>query len=158
MRNESSTRGSALSTGWAELSVRQIAEAGTAKPKIYRHFTDKSICSEGYRDATCVFMLAGRDASRHSTATDSATGYLWRREYVNLRVDRTPTCCGVFTFRAARQSSQATARTLNEGRGPRWPWPRCSTTKLRETEFESSALELAAMRRSDRPHRQPSGG
>lgn len=49
-----------------ELSVRQIAEeAGTAKPKIYRHFTDKSDLLEAI-GCDCV-TCCGRRSSRRST-------------------------------------------------------------------------------------------
>lgn len=74
-----------------ELSVRQIAEeAGTAKPKIYRHFTDKSDLLEAIgmrlRDMLWAAIFPSLDL-----ATDSAREVIRRsvEEYVNL-VDQHP--------------------------------------------------------------------
>lgn len=113
-----------------ELSVRQIAEeAGTAKPKIYRHFTDKSDLLEAIgmrlRDMLWAAIFPSLDL-----ATDSAREVIRRsvEEYVNL-VDQHPNVLRVFSFRAARQSSprRRYAPSTKAGRS-RWPWPRCSTT------------------------------
>ena len=80
-----------------ELSVREIAEeAGTAKPKIYRHFTDKSdlflAIGERLRD-----MLWGAIFPSIDLATDSAREVIRRsvEEYVNL-VDKHPNVVRVF--------------------------------------------------------------
>src|ERR1700730_17413613 len=69
-----------------ELSVREIAEeAGTAKPKIYRHFTDKSdlflAIADRLRD-----MLWGAISPSITLATDSARQVIQRavEEFVSL--------------------------------------------------------------------------
>src|ERR1700758_34994 len=54
-----------------ELSLREIAEeAGTAKPKIYRHFTDKSdlfqAIGEGLRDMLWAAVFPSIDFATHS--------------------------------------------------------------------------------------------
>ena len=80
-----------------ELSVREIAEeAGTAKPKIYRHFHDKSdlfqAIGERLRDMLWAAIFPSIDL-----ATDSAREIIRRsvEEYVNL-VDKHPNVLRVF--------------------------------------------------------------
>lgn len=65
-----------------ELSVRQIAEeAGTAKPKIYRHFTDKSDLLEAIgmrlRDMLWAAIFPSLDL-----ATDSAREVIRRTRHI----------------------------------------------------------------------------
>ena len=130
-----------------ELSVRQIAEeAGTAKPKIYRHFTDKSDLLEAIgmrlRDMLWAAIFPSLDL-----ATDSAREVIRRsvEEYVNL-VDQHPQHVGVLVFiqgRSAKQS-EATVRTLNEGREITLAMAEMFNNELREMELNRAALELAA--------------
>src|ERR1700754_4292936 len=74
-----------------ELSLREIAEeAGTAKPKIYRHFTDKSDLFQAI-GARLRDMLWAAVFSSVDFATDSAREIIRRsaEEYVSL-VDAHP--------------------------------------------------------------------
>src|ERR1700691_6526222 len=100
-----------------DLSVREIAEeAGTAKPKIYRHFTDKSdlfqAIGERLRDMQWAAIFPSIDLK-----TDSAREVIRRsvEEYVEL-VDKHPNVLPVFIQARAAATSESTVRTLNEGR------------------------------------------
>src|SRR6201993_2140771 len=100
-----------------ELSVREIAEeAGTAKPKIYRHFTDKSdlfqAIGERLRD-----MLWAAIFPSINLATDSAREVIRRsvEEYVTL-VDKHPNVLRVFIQGRSSASPQSSVEILNEGR------------------------------------------
>lgn len=142
-----------------ELSVRQIAEeAGTAKPKIYRHFTDKSDLLEAIgmrlRDMLWAAIFPSLDL-----ATDSAREVIRRsvEEYVNL-VDQHPNVLRVFIQGRSAKQSEATVRTLNEGREITLAMAEMFNNELREMELNRAALNSPHSRRSDRPHRQPSGG
>jgi AcrR family transcriptional regulator len=86
-----------------DLSVREIAEeAGTAKPKIYRHFTDKSdlfqAIGERLRDMLWATVFPSVDF-----ATNSAREIIHRsvEEYVNL-VDEHPNVLRFFSRRCGR--------------------------------------------------------
>ncbi|CLW77581.1 transcriptional regulator%2C asnC-family [Mycobacterium tuberculosis] len=121
-----------------ELSVRQIAEeAGTAKPKIYRHFTDKSDLLEAIgmrlRDMLWAAIFPSLDL-----ATDSAREVIRRsvEEYVNL-VDQHPNVLRVFI-------QGRSVRTLNEGREITLAMAEMFNNELREMELNRAALELAA--------------
>lgn len=128
-----------------ELSVREIAEeAGTAKPKIYRHFTDKSdlfvAIGERLRDMlwTSIFPSI-------NLATDSAREVIRRsvEEYVSL-VDKHPNVLRVFIQGRFATQSEATVRTLNEGREITLTFAEMFNNELREMELNRAAFELAA--------------
>jgi AcrR family transcriptional regulator len=123
-----------------ELSVREIAEeAGTAKPKIYRHFHDKSdlfqAIGERLRD-----MLWGAIFPSLNLSTDSAREVIRRsvQEYVNL-VDLHPNVLRVFI----EGRSSATPEILNEGRGITLAMADLFDQELREMELDHAAIELA---------------
>jgi AcrR family transcriptional regulator len=123
-----------------ELSVREIAEeAGTAKPKIYRHFHDKSdlfqAIGERLRD-----MLWGAIFPSLNLSTDSAREVIRRsvQEYVNL-VDQHPNVLRVFI----EGRSSATPEILNEGRGITLAMADLFDQELREMELDHAAIELA---------------
>lgn len=123
-----------------ELSVREIAEeAGTAKPKIYRHFHDKSdlfqAIGERLRD-----MLWGAIFPAIDLSTDSAREVVRRsvEEYVAL-VDQHPNVLRVFI----EGRSAATPQILNEGRGITLAMADMFDNELREMELDHAAIELA---------------
>ena len=123
-----------------ELSVREIAEeAGTAKPKIYRHFHDKSdlfqAIGERLRD-----MLWGAIFPSLNLSTDSAREVIRRsvQEYVNL-VDQHPNVLRVFI----EGRSSATPEILNEGRGITLAMADLFDQELREMDLDHAAIELA---------------
>jgi AcrR family transcriptional regulator len=128
-----------------ELSLREIAEeAGTAKPKIYRHFTDKSdlfhAIGERLRDMlwTAIFPSI-------NLASDPAREVIRRsvEQYVHL-VDEHP---NVLRFliqgRFAEQSASAMS-ALNEGREITLAMADLFNNELREMELDATAMELAA--------------
>lgn len=128
-----------------ELSVREIAEeAGTAKPKIYRHFADKSdlflAIGERLRD-----MLWGAIFPSINPATDSARQVIQRavEEFVSL-LDQHPNVMRVFIQGGSSAQSKATVRTLNEGREITLTIAEMFNNELREMELNAAALELAA--------------
>ena len=105
--------------GWPEVSLREIAEeAGTAKPKIYRHFNDKSDLFQaiGKRDcATCSWAAIFPNID---VATDPTREVVRRSvaEYVNL-VEQHP---NVLRFvLQGRFPEPAESTTRGAQRGPR---------------------------------------
>ena len=126
-----------------ELSVREIAEeAGTAKPKIYRHFHDKSdlfrAIGERLRDMLWAAIFPSIDLK-----TDSAREVIRRavEEYVNL-VDQHPNVLRVFI----QGRSAASPQILNEGRGITLAVADMFDNELREMELDHAAIELAGAR------------
>src|SRR5580693_456096 len=128
-----------------DLSVREIAEeAGTAKPKIYRHFTDKSdlfqAIGERLRDMLWAAVFPSVDF-----ATNSAREIIHRsaEEYVNL-VDEHPNVLRFFIQGRFPEQSESTMRTLNEGREITLAMAEMFNNELREMELDPAAIELAA--------------
>ncbi|MEB3983720.1 TetR/AcrR family transcriptional regulator [Mycobacterium sp. 663a-19] len=124
-----------------ELSVREIAEeAGTAKPKIYRHFHDKSdlfqAIGERLRDMLWAAIFPSIDLK-----TDSAREVIRRavEEYVTL-VDQHPNVLRVFI----QGRSAASPKILEEGRGITLAMADMFDHELREMELDHAAIELAA--------------
>jgi AcrR family transcriptional regulator len=128
-----------------ELSVREIAEeAGTAKPKIYRHFTDKSDLFQAIgarlRDRLWAEIFPALNLS-----TDPAREVIRIsvEQYVGL-VDQHP---NVLRFliqgRFAEQSASA-MRALTEGREITLAMAEMFNNELREMQLDSAAIELAA--------------
>ena len=123
-----------------ELSVREIAEeAGTAKPKIYRHFHDKSdlfqAIGERLRDMLWAAIFSSIDLK-----TDSAREVIRRavEEYVNL-VDQHPNVLRVFI----QGRSAANPRILGQGGGITLAVADMFDNELREMELDHAAVELA---------------
>ncbi len=128
-----------------ELSVREIAEeAGTAKPKIYRHFHDKSdlfqAIGERLRD-----MLWGAIFPSIDLKTDSTREVIRRavEEYVTL-VDQHPNVLRVFIQARSGATAESTVQTLNEGREITLAVADMFDNELREMELDDAAVELAA--------------
>jgi AcrR family transcriptional regulator len=128
-----------------DLSVREVAEeAGTAKPKIYRHFTDKSdlfqAIGERLRDMLWAAIFPSIDL-----ATDSAREVIRRSvdEYVSL-IDKHPNVVRVFIQDRSAATSQSTVRTLNEGREITLAMADMFDNELRDMELDHAAMELAA--------------
>ncbi len=144
-----------------ELSLREIAEeAGTAKPKIYRHFTDKSdlfqAIGERLRDMlwAAIFPsidLADRLRPARSSGAASRSTSTWSTSI--------PTCCGFFIQGRFAEQSESTMRALNEGREITLAMADMFNNELREMELDHAAIELAAF--TDlrvRRRRPPTGG
>jgi AcrR family transcriptional regulator len=128
-----------------ELSLREIAEeAGTAKPKIYRHFTDKSdlfqAIGERLRD-----MLWAAIIPTINLASDPAREVIRRsvEQYV-LMVDQHPNICRFIIQGRFAEQSESTMRALNEGREITLAMANMFNNELREMELDPRAFELAA--------------
>ncbi|WP_396892099.1 TetR/AcrR family transcriptional regulator [[Mycobacterium] wendilense] len=128
-----------------EVSVREIAEeAGTAKPKIYRHFTDKAdlfqAIGERLRD-----MLWAEIFPVINLATDSASEVIKRsiEQYVYL-VDEHPNVVRFVLQGRFPEQAEATMRAVNEGREITLAMAELFNNELREMELDRQAMELAA--------------
>jgi AcrR family transcriptional regulator len=128
-----------------DLSVREVAEeAGTAKPKIYRHFTDKSDLFQAIgvrlRDMLWAAIFPSIDL-----ATDSVREVIRRSadEYVSL-IDKHPNVLRVFIQDRSAATSQSTVRTLKEGREITLAMADMFDNELRDMELDHAAVELAA--------------
>jgi AcrR family transcriptional regulator len=128
-----------------ELSLREIAaEAGTAKPKIYRHFTDKSdlfqAIGERLRDMLWAAIFPsinlGIDPAREVIHASV-------REYVQL-VDQHPNVVRFLIQGRFAEQSESAMRALNEGREITLTMAEMFNNELREMELDRSAIELAA--------------
>ncbi|WP_299556442.1 TetR/AcrR family transcriptional regulator [uncultured Mycolicibacterium sp.] len=128
-----------------DLSLREIAqEAGTAKPKIYRHFTDKSDLHQAIgkrlRDMLWAAIFPSIDL-----AADTGRQIIRRavEQYVRL-VDEHP---NVLRFliqgRFAEQGASA-IQALNEGRDITLAMADLFDQELHDIELDPTALELAA--------------
>lgn len=128
-----------------DVSVREIAEeAGTAKPKIYRHFADKSdlfqAIGERLRDELWAAIFPSVDF-----ATDSTRDVIRRavEEYVTL-IDQHPNVLRCFIQGRIPEQSESTVRTLNEGREITLAIAEMFNNELREMKLDRAAIELAA--------------
>lgn len=128
-----------------ELSVREIAEeAGTAKPKIYRHFNDKSdlfqAIGQRLRDMLWAAIFPSIDLS-----TNSARDIIRRsvEEYVGL-VDQHPNVLRFIIQGRFPDRSESTVQAVNEGREITLAIAEMFSNELREMELDRAAIELAA--------------
>jgi AcrR family transcriptional regulator len=116
-----------------ELSLREIAEeAGTAKPKIYRHFTDKSDLFQAICPSINIASDPAREVIRRSV-----------EQYV-LLVDEHPNVCRFLIQGRFAEQSESTMRALNEGRDITLAMADMFNNELREMELDGAAIELAA--------------
>ena len=127
-----------------EVSVREIAEeAGTAKPKIYRHFTDKSdlfqAIGQRMRDMLWAAIFPSIDISK-----DPARMVIYRavEQYVRL-VDEHPNVVRFLMLGRFAEQSESTMRALNEGREITLAMADMFSNELREMELDGAAFELA---------------
>jgi AcrR family transcriptional regulator len=128
-----------------ELSLREIAEeAGTAKPKIYRHFTDKSdlfqAIGQRMRD-----MLWSAIIPSVNVETDSAREIVGRgvEHYVELVGQHPNVVRFLLQGRFADQSAAAMA-TVNKGRDITLAIADMVSSELEEMQLDPASFELAA--------------
>ena len=128
-----------------DLSVREIAEeAGTAKPKIYRHFTDKSdlfqAIGERLRDMLWAAVFPSIDL-----ANDSVREIIRRtaEEHVSM-VDEHPNVMRFFIQGRFPEQAESATRTLSEGRAITLAMAEMFNNELREMDLDPGAFELAA--------------
>ena len=135
----------AIERSGPDVSVREIAEeAGTAKPKIYRHFTDKAdlfqAIGERLRDMLWAAVFPSIDF-----ANDSVREIIRRtaEEHVNL-VDEHPNVLRFFIQGRFPDQSESATRTFSEGREITLAMAEMFNNELREMELDPGAFELAA--------------
>lgn len=128
-----------------EVSLREIAEeAGTAKPKIYRHFTDKSdlfqAIGQRLRDMLWAAIFPSIDLS-----ADTGREVIRRsvEQYVRL-VDEHPNVIRFLIQGRFAEQSESTMRALNESREITLAMAELFDNELRDIELDAAALELAA--------------
>ena len=128
-----------------DLSLREIAEeAGTAKPKIYRHFTDKSdlfqAIGERLRD-----MLWAAIFPSINLASDPAREVIRRsvEQYVRL-VDEHPSVIRFLLQGRFADQSAAAMTTVNKGSEITLAIADMISTELKDLAPEPEAFELAA--------------
>ncbi len=128
-----------------EVSLQQIAaEAGTAKPKIYRHFTDKAdlfhAIGKRLRD-----LLWARIFPNIDFAADPTREVVGRAvaEYVAL-VEEHPNVLRFVLQGRFPEPAESTTRALSEGREITMAMAEMFNNQLREMHLDTAALELAA--------------
>ncbi|KWX58265.1 TetR/AcrR family transcriptional regulator [Mycobacterium sp. NAZ190054] len=127
-----------------EVSLREIAEeAGTAKPKIYRHFTDKSdlfqAIGQRMRDMLWAAIFPSINLS-----TDAARTVVFRavEQYVRL-VDEHPNVVRFLMQGRFAEQSESAMRALNEGRDITLAMADMFNNELSDLELDYAAFELA---------------
>ena len=135
----------AIDRSGPEVSLQEIAaEAGTAKPKIYRHFNDKAdlfhAISRRLRDMLIAAIFPNIDF-----AVDSTREVVRRSvaEYVNL-VDVHPNVLRFVLRGRFPEPAESTTRGLNEGREITMAMAQMFNNEIRGTDLDPAALELAA--------------
>ncbi|CAN5797731.1 TetR/AcrR family transcriptional regulator [soil metagenome] len=127
-----------------EVSLREIAEeAGTAKPKIYRHFADKSDLFQAIGERLRDMLWAGIFPVIN-IGTDPAREVIRRsvEQYVHL-VDEHPNVVR-FLVQGFPEQSESTIKALNEGREITLAMAATFNNELRDMELDQEAIELAA--------------
>ncbi|MGE2835551.1 TetR/AcrR family transcriptional regulator [Mycobacterium sp. SMC-4] len=127
-----------------DVSLREIAEeAGTAKPKIYRHFTDKSdlfqAIGQRMRDMLWAAIFPSIDISK-----DPARAVVHRavEQYVRL-VDEHPNVIRFLMQGRFAEQSESAMRALNEGRDITLAIADMFNKELSDMELDYAAFELA---------------
>jgi AcrR family transcriptional regulator len=128
-----------------EVSLSQIAEeAGTGKPKIYRHFKDKSdlfqAIARRLRDMLWAAIIPNLDLAKDPTREVIRRSVT---EYANL-VDQHPNVLRFMLQGRFPDRSGPAVRALNEGREITMAIAEMFNHELREMELDRAALELAA--------------
>ncbi|MGY4710153.1 TetR/AcrR family transcriptional regulator [Mycolicibacterium sp. CBM1] len=134
----------AIDKSGPDVSLREIAEeAGTAKPKIYRHFTDKSdlfqAIGKRLRDMLWAAIFSNLDVAADPTREVVRRSVA---EYVNL-VEQHPNVLRFMLQGRFPEQSESTQRALNEGREITMAMAEMFNNELREMELDPAALQLA---------------
>ncbi|WP_370063187.1 TetR/AcrR family transcriptional regulator [Mycobacterium sp. MAA66] len=127
------------------VSVREIAEeAGTAKPKIYRHFADKSDMfsqiGERMRDMLWAAVIPSIDIENDSTGDIIGRAV---EHYVDL-VDQHPNVVRFLLQGRFADQSAAAMTTVNRGRDITLAIAAMVSGELKEMDLDSAVFELAA--------------
>jgi len=128
-----------------QVSLREIAaQAGTAKPKIYRHFNDKAdlfgAIGKRLRD-----MLVAAIFPTIDLATDPTREVVRRcvAEYVAL-VEQHPNVLRFVLAGRFPEPAESTTRGLNEGREITLAIAQMFNNEMRDLNLDPASLELAA--------------
>ncbi|UWW09546.1 TetR/AcrR family transcriptional regulator [Mycolicibacterium brumae] len=135
----------AIERNGPDVSVQQIAEeAGTAKPKIYRHFTDKSDLFQAIGERLRDMLMAGVYPAV-DLATEPAAEVIRRvlEQYVTL-VDENPNVVRFVLQGRFPDQAEATMRVVNKGREVAVAMAELFSHELLELELDHDALEMAA--------------
>jgi AcrR family transcriptional regulator len=127
------------------VSVREIAEeAGTAKPKIYRHFTDKSDMfsdiGQRMRDMLWAAIIPSINVESDSARDIVGQGV---SHYVEL-VDQHPNVVRFLLQGRFADQSAAAMTTVNKGSEITLAVADMISTELKDMELDPAAFELAA--------------
>lgn len=127
------------------VSVREIAEeAGTAKPKIYRHFTDKSDMfaeiGQRMRDMLWAAIIPSIDIEHDAAREIVGRGV---EHYVRL-VDQHPNVVRFLLQGRFADQSAAAMTTVNRGSEITLAVAEMISGELKEMELNPAAFELAA--------------
>lgn len=127
------------------VSVREIAEeAGTAKPKIYRHFADKSDMfsqiGERMRDMLWAAVIPSIDIENDSTGQIIGRAV---EHYIDL-VDQHPNVVRFLLQGRFADQSAAAMTTVNRGRDITLAIAAMISGELKDMDLDSSIFELAA--------------
>ncbi|MGB8405423.1 MAG: TetR/AcrR family transcriptional regulator [Mycobacterium sp.] len=127
------------------VSVREIAEeAGTAKPKIYRHFADKSDMfsqiGERMRDMLWAAVIPSIDIENDSTGDIIGRAV---EHYVDL-VDQHPNVVRFLLQGRFADQSAAAMTTVNRGRDITLAIAAMVSGELKGMDLDSAVFELAA--------------
>lgn len=135
----------AIDRGGPQVSLQEIAaEAGTAKPKIYRHFNDKAdlfaAIGNRLRD-----MLVAAIFPTIDLATDPTREVVRRcvAEYVNL-VEQHPNVLRFILQGRFSEPAESSTRGFSEGREITMAIAEMFNNELREMHLDPGSLELAA--------------
>jgi AcrR family transcriptional regulator len=128
------------------VSVREIAEeAGTAKPKIYRHFADKSDLfgeiGERMRDMLWAAIIPSIDIEKDSAREIVGRGV---EHYVEL-VEQHPNVVRFLLQGRFADQSAAAMTTVNKGRDITLAIADMVSGELEDMELDPAAFELAAV-------------
>lgn len=127
------------------VSLQEIAaEAGTAKPKIYRHFRDKADLFGAIGKRLREMLVAGIFPAI-DFAADPTREVVHRTvaEYVVL-VEQHPNVLRLILAGRFPESAESTTRALSEGREITLAIAAMINTELRNLRLDPAALELAA--------------
>ena len=128
-----------------QVSLQEIAaEAGTAKPKIYRHFNDKADLFHAIGKRLREMLIAA--IFPHIDLATDPTREVVRRcvaEYVNL-VELHPNVLRFILQGRFPEPAESTTRGFSEGREITMAIAQMFNNELQEMHLESASLELAA--------------
>ncbi|MGI9123258.1 MAG: TetR/AcrR family transcriptional regulator, partial [Mycobacterium sp.] len=134
----------AIDRGGPQVSLNEIAaEAGTAKPKIYRHFNDKAdlfhAIGRRLREMLVAAIFSDLDVAANSTREVVRHAVA---AYVTL-VDEHPNVLRFILQGRFSEPAESNTRGFSEGREITMAMAEMFNNELREMHLEAATLELA---------------